>query len=78
LRVGKLTLAAFEAMLRFYRESSRLAERLITLCQLTRPETDIRAAAERLLPALQHALTSLPVSVAIVALASQIGSGCSR
>ena len=75
LRVGKLTLAALEAVLRLYRDPDRLAERLTALRQLTRPEHDIRAAAERLLPALQVALSSLPVSVGIVALKSQIGSG---
>ncbi len=75
LRVGKLTLAALEAVLRLYRDPDRLAERLTALRQLIRPEADIRAAAERLLPALQLALASLPVGVAITALNSQIGSG---
>jgi L-seryl-tRNA(Ser) seleniumtransferase len=75
LRVGKLTLAALEAVLRLYRDPDRLGQRLTALRQLTRPEADIRAAAERLLPALQTALASLPVTVEIVALKSQIGSG---
>lgn len=75
LRVGKLTLAALEAVLRLYRDPDRLAERLTALQQLIRPEADIRAAAERLLPALQQALASLPVGVTISALNSQIGSG---
>jgi L-seryl-tRNA(Ser) seleniumtransferase len=75
LRVGKLTLAALEAVLRLYRDPDRLAQRLTALRQLTRPEADIRAAAERLLPALQAALADLPVAVEIVALKSQIGSG---
>ncbi|MDP1527175.1 MAG: L-seryl-tRNA(Sec) selenium transferase [Rhodocyclaceae bacterium] len=75
LRVGKLTLAALEAVLRLYRDPDRLAERLTALQQLIRPEADIRAAAGRLLPALQQAMASLPVSVAITALNSQIGSG---
>jgi L-seryl-tRNA(Ser) seleniumtransferase len=35
----------------------------------------MRAAAERLLPALQAALAALPVTVEVVALKSQIGSG---
>jgi L-seryl-tRNA(Ser) seleniumtransferase len=75
LRVGKLTLAALEAVLRLYRDPDRLAQRLTALRQLTRPEADIRAAAERLLPALQAALAAQPVTVDIVALKSQIGSG---
>jgi L-seryl-tRNA(Ser) seleniumtransferase len=75
LRVGKLTLAALEAVLRLYRDPDRLAERLTALRQLTRPEADIRAAAVRLLPTLQQALAALPVTVEIVPLKSQIGSG---
>lgn len=75
LRVGKLTLAALEAVLRLYRDPDRLAQRLTALRQLTRPEADIRAAAARLMPALETALASLPVTVEIVDLKSQIGSG---
>ncbi len=75
LRVGKLTLAALEAVLRLYRDPDRLGERLTALAQLTRPEAEIRAAAGRLLPALQAALAALPVSVEIAPLKSQIGSG---
>jgi L-seryl-tRNA(Ser) seleniumtransferase len=75
LRVGKLTLAALEAVLRLYRDPDRLAERLTALRQLTRPEADIRAAVVRLLPTLQHALAALPVTVEIAPLRSQIGSG---
>jgi L-seryl-tRNA(Ser) seleniumtransferase len=75
LRVGKLTLAALEAVLSLYRDPDRLHLRLTALRQLTRPEAEIRAAAGRLLPALQTALAGLPVAVEIVALKSQIGSG---
>jgi L-seryl-tRNA(Ser) seleniumtransferase len=75
LRVGKLTLAALEAVLALYRDPDRLQQRVTAVRQLTRPEAEMRAAAERLLPALQAALATLPVSVEIVALKSQIGSG---
>ena len=75
LRVGKITLAALEAVLRLYRDPDRLHERLTTLRQLTRPEQQIRAAAERLLPALRTALAAQPVTVEVVGLHSQIGSG---
>jgi L-seryl-tRNA(Ser) seleniumtransferase len=75
LRVGKLTLAALEAVLRLYRDPDRLAERLTAIAQLTRPEAEIRAAAQRLLPSLRAALAQLLVTVEIVALKSQIGSG---
>lgn len=75
LRVGKITLAALEAVLRLYRDPDRLHERLTALHLLTRPECSIRAAAERLLPAMRAVLADLPVDVEIAALRSQIGSG---
>jgi len=75
LRVGKLTLAALEAVLALYRDPDRLHLRVTAVRQLTRPEAEIRDAAERLLPALQTALAGLAVTAEIVALKSQIGSG---
>jgi L-seryl-tRNA(Ser) seleniumtransferase len=75
LRVGKITLAALEAVLRIYRDPDRLHERLTALQQLARSELEIRAAAQRLLPDLRDALASLAVDVEVVPLKSQIGSG---
>jgi L-seryl-tRNA(Ser) seleniumtransferase len=74
LRVGKETLAALEAVLRLYRDPERLAERLPTLRLLTRPEADIRRAAERLRPALARALEGV-ATVEVAPCASQVGSG---
>ena len=74
LRVGKLTLAALEAVLRLYRHPEQLQQRLTTLRLLTRTRIDIEVLAERLLPGLAAALGA-DYTVRVVPLHSQIGSG---
>lgn len=74
LRVGKLTLAALEPVLRLYLAPEFLAERLTTLRLLTRNQLHIRAQAERLLSVLQIALGN-HYTVTAEAMFSQIGSG---
>jgi len=74
LRVGKLTLAALEPVLRLYLSPEHLAERLTTLRLFTRPQAQMRAQAERLLPAVQAAVAPM-FEVSVAALSSQIGSG---
>jgi L-seryl-tRNA(Ser) seleniumtransferase len=74
LRVGKLTLAALEAVLTLYRAPEHLAERLTTLRLLTRPVSDLQAQAARLRLPLQQSLGER-YEVAEAPLFSQIGSG---
>ncbi|MDR5783944.1 L-seryl-tRNA(Sec) selenium transferase [Caballeronia sp. LZ065] len=74
LRVGKLTLAALEAVLRLYRTPENLRERLTTLRLLTRPADAMRLCAERIQPALQQWIVDAFV-VSAEPMFSQIGSG---
>jgi L-seryl-tRNA(Ser) seleniumtransferase len=74
LRVGKLTLAALEAVLALYRAPEFLPERLTTLRLLTRPLADLEAQAVRICPELQRALGER-YQVAAAPLLSQVGSG---
>ncbi len=74
LRVGKLTLAALEPVLRLYLAPERLPERLTTLRLFTRPQNDIRAQTEALLAPLQAAVGTA-YTVRAAPLFSQIGSG---
>jgi len=74
LRVGKLTLAALEAVLSLYRSPELLPERLTTLRLLTRNAAAMQAQATRLQPLVQRAVGEA-YEVAVSAMSSQIGSG---
>ena len=74
LRLDKIRLAALEAVLRLYADPDRLAERLPALRLLARPQGEIAALAQRLLPALAEALAGI-ATVAVAETRSQIGSG---
>jgi len=74
LRLDKVRLAALEATLRLYADPGRLARRLPTIRALARPAAEIRAVAERLLPAIQAALGK-DAMVSIAEVRGQIGSG---
>jgi L-seryl-tRNA(Ser) seleniumtransferase len=74
LRVDKIRLAALEATLRLYGDPDRLAERLPTLRLIARQKAEIEAQAHRLIPVVAASLADA-FDVAVVACASQIGSG---
>ena len=74
LRLDKVRLAALEATLRLYADPSRLADRLPTVRALARPANEVRALAERLLPAVARSV-GREVAVGIEPVRGQIGSG---
>ncbi|GAB2738813.1 L-seryl-tRNA(Sec) selenium transferase [Melaminivora jejuensis] len=74
LRVGKLTLAALEPVLRLYLAPERLPERLTTLRLFTRAQAEMQAQASALQPAVQAAIGA-DYAVRSAACFSQIGSG---
>lgn len=74
LRVGKLTLAALEPVLRLYLAPDLLPQRLTTLRLLTRPQAEMAQQARQLLPGLQAALGHA-YQVQAEPMFSQIGSG---
>ncbi|UYN96687.1 MAG: L-seryl-tRNA(Sec) selenium transferase [Enhydrobacter sp.] len=74
LRLDKVRLAALEATLRLYADPERLVRRLPTIRALARPAADIRAQAERLLPAFASALGD-GFEAGIQPVRGQIGSG---
>jgi L-seryl-tRNA(Ser) seleniumtransferase len=75
LRVGKVTLAGLEAVLRLYRNPDTLPQRLSVLQLLTRPESDMQTQALRLIPQLEKALTTCGLTCRTQSVKSQIGSG---
>jgi len=74
LRVGKLTLAALEPVLRLYLAPEHLPERLTTLRLLTRAQPEMQALAARLQAPLQAAV-GIGWGVRAAPCFSQIGSG---
>ena len=74
VRLGKLSIAALDAVLRLYDDPDRLAEKLPALRWLARPVAEIEVMATRLLPAMtgwvgEHG------TVSIISVHSQVGSG---
>ena len=74
LRLGKLTIAAMEAVLRLYLNPDTLADRLPALRLLVRKAPDIFALAHRVQAPIARALGPC-ATVAVEPCASQIGSG---
>lgn len=74
LRVGKMTLAALDAILALYQQPELLAQRLTTLRLLTRQTQDIKNQAEHWQPLFQRWLGEA-YQVTVTELHSQIGSG---
>jgi L-seryl-tRNA(Ser) seleniumtransferase len=74
LRVGKLTLAALEPVLKLYQAPEFLCGRLTTLRLLARPAAQMHEAATRVSPVLQQAL-GVAYTVGVEPMFSQIGSG---
>lgn len=75
LRVGKITLAGLEAVLRLYQDPVTLPQRLTVLKLLTRDEQSIRDQVLRLIGQLQQAINNLGLTLQCQAVKSQIGSG---
>ena len=74
LRLDKVRLAALEATLRLYADPERLVKRLPTIRTLARTPAEIRAQAERLMPAFAQALGD-GWHAGIESVRGQIGSG---
>jgi L-seryl-tRNA(Ser) seleniumtransferase len=74
LRLDKIRLAALEATLKLYRNPDRLPETLPALRSIVRPQSEMAAAASRVLDAVAAA-AGKAYSAEAVKCASQIGSG---
>jgi L-seryl-tRNA(Ser) seleniumtransferase len=75
LRVGKITLAGLEAVLRLYRDPASLPKRLTVLQLLTRPADEMQVQAERLIASLHTPAATCSLSITARPVLSQIGSG---
>ncbi|MBT3704051.1 MAG: L-seryl-tRNA(Sec) selenium transferase [Alphaproteobacteria bacterium] len=74
LRVDKMTIAALEAIFRLYLNPDHLAQKIPALRLLSRPQEEIRAMANSLVPHLAAALDG-EAEVSVIDSFSQIGSG---
>ena len=75
LRVGKITLAGLEAVLRLYRDPASLPKHLTVLQLLTRPAEEIQAQADKLIARFQAQVARCSLSISAKPVLSQIGSG---
>jgi L-seryl-tRNA(Ser) seleniumtransferase len=74
LRVDKMTIAALSVMLGLYANPVRAVQKIPALRLLARPESEIRALAERLQPLVAGRVKAAAM-VEIMACKSQVGSG---
>jgi len=74
LRCDKMTLAALEAVLELYADPEKMMHTVPALRLLTRPQAEIQALAERVLPTLEKVLGKQH-HLKLIDCASQIGSG---
>ena len=75
LRVGKITLAGLEAVLRLYRDPANLPKRLTVLQLLTRPAEEMQSQADKFIARFQAQVSDCSLSITARPVLSQIGSG---
>jgi L-seryl-tRNA(Ser) seleniumtransferase len=75
LRVGKITLAGLEAVLRLYRDPASLPKRLTVLQLLTRPAQEMQAQADKFITRFQFQIANCSLAITAKPVMSQIGSG---